>query len=306
MNINRVLKSNSTCRSITGLDVNAFRRLLENFTWVYDQHVREEHKLNCKIRAFGGGKKGKFATHADKLCLILFFLKVYPTEAVMGVLFDVCESATGMRVRYLRPILEKTLKHLTVLPKRKIRSIEELFEQFPEIKEVYVDCVERPVQRKIDKKKSNQNYSGKKKNSTRKNLVIAGKGKTRDSREILFLSKTRKGKRHDKKISDKDQIYQFIPDNIEIYQDTGFQGTQKLHPNVIMPKKKTKKKPLTKEDIFNNKLISSIRIKVEHANWGLKRLNSIMHTFRHKLTELDDDCMLLAAGIWNFHLLHKN
>lgn len=70
MNIQRVLKSNSTCRALTYLDVNAFRRLLENFTWVYDQYVREQHKLNCKVRAFGGGKKGRFVRYEEKLFLI--------------------------------------------------------------------------------------------------------------------------------------------------------------------------------------------------------------------------------------------
>ena len=54
-------------------------------------------------------------------------------------------------MRYLRPILEKALGRLSVLPKRKIRLMEELFERFPEIKEVYVDCMERPVQRKKNK-----------------------------------------------------------------------------------------------------------------------------------------------------------
>lgn len=293
------------CKALTGLDKNAFGRLLENFTWNYDIYVRKQHKLNCKVRRFGGGKKGRFKTHQDKLFLILFFLKVYPTEAVMGAFFDVCESATGMRVRYLKPILEKALDNLLVLPKRKVRSLDELFEKFPEIKEVYVDCIERPVQRKKNKKTSNQNYSGKKKTTTRKNLTIAGKGITKDPREILFLSKTRKGKRHDKKISDKDEIYRYISHNKEIYQDTGFQGTQKQHPNIQMPKKKTKKHPLTTDQKETNRLISSIRIIAEHSNWGLKRLNSIMHNFRHKLSQYDDDCMLLSAGIWNFHLLHR-
>ena len=54
-------------------------------------------------------------------------------------------------MRYLRPILEKALGRLSVLPKRKIRLMEELFERFPEIKEVYVYCMERPVQRKKNK-----------------------------------------------------------------------------------------------------------------------------------------------------------
>jgi hypothetical protein len=49
MNIARALKSDGTCRALTGLDVNAFGRLLENFTWVYNQHVREQHKLNATL-----------------------------------------------------------------------------------------------------------------------------------------------------------------------------------------------------------------------------------------------------------------
>lgn len=303
MNIQNILKSNRTCRALTGLDVNTFNRLLENFKWVYNEEVRSVHKQNCN-RLFGGGRKGAFATHTQKLFLVLFFLKVYPTEEVMGIFFDVAASTAGIRLRKFRPLVEKTLGRVDVLPIRKISSIDELLTKFPELKEVYIDGTERPVQRKQNTKASNKNYSGKKKKHVRKNVVVSGKGKTRDKREILVLSPTRNGRRHDKKIADKDQIYEKIPESIEVYHDTGFLGADKIHINSNIPKKKTKLNDLTREDKENNKLVSSIRIVVEWSNWGLKRLNSVMHTFRHKLANTDDQFIYLASGIFNFHLLH--
>jgi hypothetical protein len=315
MKLSSVLKSDRICRALTGLDVNAFNRLLENFTWVYDQVVRKHHKEKGKPkseggRKFGGGRIGSFGNHDQKLFLVLFFLKVYPTEEVMSVFFDVSRAAAGTCLRRFRPILEETLGKLTILPKRKVTSIDQLFEDFPELKEVYVDGTDRPVQKKQNKKASNKNYSKKKKNYTRKNVSIVGKGKSGDKREILILTKTRNGRRHDKKIADKDQLYENMPTELDSYQDTGFLGTSKNNhhqnsPNHHIPKKSTKLHPLSEKDKQDNKLISSIRITVEHSNWGLKRLNSIMHTFRHKLSQLDDQCILLAAGIWNFHLLHN-
>lgn len=315
MKAKNILQSDRVCRALTGLDRNTFERLLENFTWVYDQSVRRRHKENGKPksgggRAFGGGRIGAFGDHADKLLLVLFFLKVYPTEEVMGAFFDIHASTAGICVRKFRPIIEEVLDKVGTLPKRRISNLEQLFNDFPELEEVYIDGTDRPVQKKKNKKQSNKNYSKKKKSHTRKNVTVVGKGKTGDKREILILTPTRNGRRHDKKITDKDQIYRHIPKELETYQDTGFQGVNKNNQhqendNFHIPKKNTKLHKLTEQDKLNNRLISSIRVTVEHANWGLKRLNSIAHTFRHKLSKLDDTCILIAAGIWNFHLLHN-
>jgi hypothetical protein len=310
-----ILQSDRVCRALTGLNVYAFNRLLENFTWIYNQHINKLHKLNCKPkteggRAFGGGRIGAFGDYADKLFLVLFWLKVYPTEEVMGAFFGIHSSTAGICLRKFRPIVEEVLGKIDSLPKRKITSLDQLFTDYPELEEIYIDGTDRPVQRKQNTKASNKNYSKKKKTHTRKNVTVVGKGKTGDKREILILTPTRNGRRHDKKITDKDQIYRFIPPELETYQDTGFLGANKNNqhqdnPNFHIPKKKSKNQPLTDQGKLLNQLISSIRVTVEHGNWGLKRLNSIMHTFRHKLSQLDDTCILLASGIWNFHLLHN-
>jgi putative transposase len=61
----------------------------------------------------------------------------------------------------------------------------------------------------------------------------------------------------------KDSKIEFSDDTIVI-ADSGYQGLQKIHEKTLIPIKKSKNKPLnTKEKDFN-KLISKIRVPVEH------------------------------------------
>jgi hypothetical protein len=68
----------------------------------------------------------------------------------MSVLFDFDRSCACDWVHGLLPILEQALGYKQALPARKVRSIEEFLEGFPEVKEVILDGTERPVQRPKD------------------------------------------------------------------------------------------------------------------------------------------------------------
>ena len=70
----------------------------------------------------------------------------------------------------LQLVLEKALGRKIALPKRKLKSIEEFIESFPEVKRVILDGTERPIQRAKDQEKQKQDYSGKKKRHTRTHL----------------------------------------------------------------------------------------------------------------------------------------
>jgi hypothetical protein len=59
-----------------------------------------------------------------------------------------------------------------VLPKRKARSLEEVFERCPKLKDVFMDGTERRTQKPKNLKKRNRLYSCKKKATTRKNIVL--------------------------------------------------------------------------------------------------------------------------------------
>lgn len=83
--------------------------------------------------------------------------------------------------------------------------------------------------------------------------------------------------------------------------DSGYQGIQKSSKNVHIPKKSSKKRPLNSEEKEENRIISGLRIVVENAIGGIKRYNCLTQKFRNK-RGLDDSMILLAAGLWNFHL----
>ncbi|WP_440863751.1 hypothetical protein [Symbiopectobacterium purcellii] len=45
-----------------------------------------------------------------------------------------------------------------------------------------------------------------------------------------------------------------------------------------------------------------IRITVEHAIAGIKRLGCMTQILRNRRPFIDDTFLLLSAGLWNFHL----
>jgi DDE superfamily endonuclease len=98
------------------------------------------------------------------------------------------------------------------------------------------------------KKNQRHFYSGKKKKHTLKSQVLVDK----KSQKIIC------NKRHDFRLFKESRAK--IHPNTKVITDTGYQGLQKIHSYTSTPKKKTKKKPLSKEDKRNNKHQSSERV----------------------------------------------
>jgi len=298
MNISTLKQNDRMCTAITGLQWKEFELLVPEFQW----NLREVliTRRDNRKRKFGAGPKGKLPTIEEKLAMVLFYLRAYTTYDIVGFICNLNRSNVYRDTQIYMKALEKTLRRKLVLPTRKIRSIDEFFEKFPEAKEVFADAYERRVQKPVNKKRRNKLYSGKKKATTRKNMVI-----TTSDKKILILSPTNSGRRHDKRLADKYDCIRYIPPHIPLYVDTGFQGTQKIHENTIMPRKATKKNPLTEEQKELNHLISSIRVTVEHAIAGIKRYKASADIYRNRLPNLDDTFQLLSAGLWNYHLSLK-
>lgn len=295
MNTASLFKNNRLCKALTGLSTEELKNLLPSF----EEALKRERKLRRpeRKRASGAGQKGTLHKTEQKLVFILIYLKTYPTFDVLGFLTGRERSRACRWVHRLLPVVEHALGRHAVLPKRQIHSPEEFFELFPEAKDVFIDGTERRVEKPKKKKKQNKLYSGKKKGTTRKNIIVAD-----EKRRVLVLTPTKSGRRHDKRLADKVLLAEHIPKNVTAWADTGFKGIQHVHGNTLMPHKATKKNPLTNGQKEENKLISSFRIVVEHAIGGIKRLRSVSDIYRNKKANMDDTFMLLAAGIWNFHL----
>lgn len=296
ININKILGKDRLLRAMTGLNRKAFENLLEKFEKVYNEQEEKRGKRPRK-RKRGGGRKGRLASMAEKLFYILFYFKCYPTFDLASVLFDFDRSQAHRWVHKLQEILEKTLGEKQVLPLRQIHSVEEFLEKFPMVKKVIVDGTERAISRPKNEEKQRENYSGKKKRHTRKNIVASDKEK-----KILVLTTTKTGKTHDKKIQEEEDFILGIPEKIEVLADSGFQGLQKQYENIRLPKKKPRGGELTKEEKEKNKELAKERVVVENAIGGVKRYNAVSHIYRNRIIDFDDKLMLTACGLWNFYL----
>jgi DDE superfamily endonuclease len=84
--------------------------------------------------------------------------------------------------------------------------------------------------------------------------------------------------------------------------DSGYQGLQKLHANTVMPKKRSKKHPLTKDEKKQNKCVSSQRVPCEHVNAHLKRFKIIADRYRNRRKRFGLRFNLIAA-IYNQELI---
>lgn len=109
-----------------------------------------------------------------------------------------------------------------------------------------------------------------------------------------------KGKRHDFRLFKASKIK--IHPETKVITDTGYQGIQKLHGKSELPKKKTKKHPLTQEDKKKNQEISKQRVVNENVIGMLKRFKIISDKYRNRRKRFGLRFNLIA-GIYNFELL---
>lgn len=303
LDINRILKNERQLLALTGLNPKEFKELLPTFSAIWLKERKKQYNLNATgARAMGGGRKGFLKTIEDKLFFILFCHKRYPTFDLAGFIFGCDRSKACLRQQKLSKILESSLGKKLVMPKRQMRTLDEFFKAFPEAKEVFIDGTERPIQRPKDKEKQKNNYSGKKKRHTIKNIVIADKHK-----RIGFLGKTVCGKEHDFAILKEQASPDHMPPKIKKHVDLGFKGIDKQFPGhkISMPKRKPRTKDLSEFAVKRNKKKSSARVLAENALAGAKRLRIAADIFRNRKEGFNDQAMLVSCGLWNYHLSMK-
>jgi len=119
-------------------------------------------------------------------------------------------------------------------------------------------------------------------------------------RRIGYLSASKRGARHDKRLFDKTHIEPFIPPEVSVMADSGFQGLK--HPGACLPHKATRKRPLTVEQKQWNTLLASLRVDAEHGIGGMKRMGAVADVYRNRIPNTHDRFNLIAAGIWNFFI----
>ena len=124
-----------------------------------------------------------------------------------------------------------------------------------------------------------------------------------ENKKILYLSKAYTGATHDKKIADEEHLVFPEGFEIELLQDSGYQGYNPENVTIIMPTKKPKGKELTGEQKDKNKEISSKRVLVEHAIGGVKILRIIKDEIRIYKESTRNLIMKIACAIHNLKMV---
>jgi hypothetical protein len=145
-----------------------------------------------------------------------------------------------------------------------------------------------------------------KKEHTLKNTVMSFPDKF-----IVFLGRTFSGHNHDYSLLKEE----FPPDadwfrDIHVRVDLGYQGIQSDYKSdqIEIPHKKPRKSKKNQNPELSavqkavNKALSQVRIFVEHAIGGMKRYNILVHGFRNRKENFEDDVIGVCAGLWNLVL----
>lgn len=225
-----------------------------------------------------------------KLDFILMYLKENPNQAYHGHLFNMSQSKVSEWISYLLPVLETALEKMALMP----RSGYQFTSQSKDSQYLIADVTERQVPRNIDMQNQQDDYSGKKKLHTMKNLAICD-----ENGAILFVSDSCQGSTHDKSIWDE---LEFDFGDLNVLADLGFFGVEKDYPNVILPYKKPKNGEITDLQKQINKAIGSVRVKIEHAFSGVKRLKIIRNKIRLRTYEIRDKVFKIAVGLHNLRV----
>ncbi len=128
---------------------------------------------------------------------------------------------------------------------------------------------------------------------------------------IIFLGRTFSGHNHDYLMLKQElpQELDWFAD-LDVRVDLGYLGIKSDYrgDQIAIPTKKPRKSQktpnpqLSDEQKAANTALSQIRIFIEHAIGGMKRYNILVHAFRNRLENFEDDVIGVCAGLWNFVL----
>lgn len=89
-----------------------------------------------------------------------------------------------------------------------------------------------------------------------------------------------------------------------IIMDRAYIGISKLYKNkgIFIASKRKKYEELTESQKWEERVLSSKRMKIEHNISGLKRYRILSDRLRIHIADLYNDIIGVCAGLWNFTL----
>jgi len=116
------------------------------------------------------------------------------------------------------------------------------------------------------------------------------------TRQVICTAHGR-GSTHDFALYKASQLE--LHESVELLADSGYQGLAKLHERSRTPKKKSKKRQLTKDERRANRELSRSRIVVENVIRSLKIFRIRLERYRNRRKRFSLRFNLIA-GLYNF------
>lgn len=294
-----IINSPSQFNAITGLRPKEFMDLLYHFAPIVEEYYRH-HDMKGQRRKmirYQERNGSSLTGPVNKLLFILSYMKENraanrPNQAYHGVMFSMSQGKVSLWVNQLSFLLEEALEQMDKMPKREVNKFYNFLYAYVEVI-MFMDVAERRIGRSPDYHVQKDHYSGKKGCHTLKNLLI-----TNLAGKVIYLGETFEGSVHDKSMYDQAALK--FPDQWHsLWVDLGFQGLKAEGVEVYIPEKKPKGKEISNFQKELNTLIASIRVKVEHAIAGVKRLKIIRNQVRLHGWQKRDRMMNIACGLHN-------
>lgn len=286
--------------SLTSLTAGEFFELLSYFDSVW-QAYHEQKDLQGRrrrIRKFAEDERMSLKGSGSKLLFVLIYLKQNPLQCYQGLAFNMSQGKVSQWLNVLLPLLERALAKMAYMPARNAGHLMQTLKLIAG-QVLYLDATERPVARSVERERQAHEYSGKKGCHTIKNLVLSDQ-----QGRIVYVSATVAGSMHDKALADEMELA--FPADQGLLTDAGFQGYQPTGAELCQPVKKPRNGQLSDYDKMYNRLLASLRVKIEHVIAGIKRLRIVKDKIRLKTNEVRDKVFLIAAALHNLRSTHRN
>ena len=293
----KLVKSKTKFLSMTGYTKREFQALLPYFSKRFEAHM-EIYTLEGKVRKRRGYmayRSSPMPRIEDKLVFILIYLKTNNLQNVQATLFGMHQPEANLWIHLLTPILSNALKDSGKMP---ARSMDELEFEEQEGQLFLHDGTERPIPRPVNEDDQKTYYSGKKKHHSLKNNKLSN-----ESCQVVYLSPTVEGKKHDKRLADESNYS--LPKGSILVQDTGFQGFKVEDTVILQPKKKPRNAELSQAEKDRNTLISRLRIRIEHVIGSVKRYRIVKDKIRNWKEGFRDSVMEICCALHNFRLQYR-
>jgi hypothetical protein len=312
INITRILENNTQLLALSSLYREEFDSLLSIFQARWYQHYRHFSILG-KRRKYPLINYRKDTTTlpstAHKLLFILIWFKTGSIQQQLAAEFDLTQSHVSHWLKALHPILAQSIVDLHCQPAQDIDELLRLFrqrqgsdeEQAPQT--LNMDVTERSIGRNIDDKAQRDDYSGKQGSHQLKNTVVCD-----EYQFIHFAGSTWNGSIHDKTMATEElpQLDSLAAYELWLSKDKGYQGYRPTGVNLLEQFRASRNNPLTDFQKEYNSWVNSVRVVVEHAIGGVKRLALISKSIRYWKQPVRHQIFIIGCGLHNLRVCFRS